>query len=132
MGQFNTLGESGTNKPGQFAVLITGKGSDLSNSKALKGKAKRKAITQSLMRNLIDIAKDKEDLSAVGSYWNTYYCQNRIIETDGRSYGRYCKNRFCTLCCSIRKAELVNKYLPIIKTWDKAYFVTLTVKSVSE
>lgn len=132
MGQFNTLGEIGTNKPGQNSILVTGKGSDLSNNKALKGKAKRKTITQSLMRNFIDIAKEKEDVSALGSYWNTYYCQNRIIEADGRSYGRYCKNRFCTLCCSIRKAELVNKYLPVIQTWEKAYFVTLTVKAVKE
>lgn len=84
------------------------------------------------MRNLIDIAKEKEDVLALGSYWNTYYCQNRIIEADGRSYGRYCKNRFCTLCCSIRKAELVNKYLPIIQTWENAYFVTLTVKAVKQ
>jgi plasmid rolling circle replication initiator protein Rep len=132
MGQFNTLGEIGTNKSGQNSILVTGKGSDLSNNKTLKGKAKRKTITQSLMRNLIDIAKEKEDVLALGSYWNTYYCQNRIIEADGRSYGRYCKNRFCTLCCSIRKAELVNKYLPIIQTWEKAYFVTLTVKAVKE
>lgn len=41
----------------------------------------------------------------------------------------YCKNRFCTICCSIRKAELINKYYPVLKNWEDAHFVTLTVKA---
>jgi hypothetical protein len=53
-----------------------------------------------------------------------------LIEANGRVYGKYCKNRFCTLCSGIRKAEIINKYLPIVSSWKEPYFVTLTIKAV--
>lgn len=77
----------------------------------------------------MDVAKQKGDDDKQNSYWNTYYCQNNVIIKDGKLYGKYCKNRFCTLCCSIRKAEIINTYLPTIKQWDEPYFVTLTIKA---
>ena len=83
------------------------------------------------MLNLMDVAKEKGDDKKQKSYWNTYHCQSRVTSTNGRLYGRYCKNRFCTLCCSIRKAEIINKYYPIIDKWDEPYFITLTVKACS-
>jgi hypothetical protein len=101
----------------------------LSNDKALKGRAKRKTITQSMVLSLMDVAKQKGNNENQNSYWNTYYCQNRVIVNDGKLYGKYCKNRFCTLCCSNRKADIINKYLPNIKEWGDPYFVTLTVKA---
>ncbi|WP_281634603.1 protein rep [Flavobacterium luteolum] len=127
--QFNTLGQNGTNKTGQKQAIVTGNGSDLNNNDGLKGRAKRKTITQAMILSLMDVAKLKGDTEKQNSYWNTYYCQSKIISAEGKFYGKYCKNRFCTLCCSIRKAEIINKYLPIIKEWQEPYFVTLTVKS---
>ncbi len=124
-----TLAQKGTAKTGQNEVLVMGKGSDLNNNAALQGRAKRKTITNSMMLNLIDVAKQKGNDEQLKSLWNTYHCQNEVISTNGRIYGRYCKNRFCTLCCSIRKAEIINKYLPIIEKWEEPYFVTLTVKA---
>lgn len=124
-----TLGQNGTNKTGQNHICITGNGSDLSNTKALQGRAKRKTITQKMMLSLMDVAKEKGEQEKQNAYWNTYYCQSRIITAEGKLYGNYCKNRFCTLCCSIRKAEIINKYLPTIKEWEEPYFVTLTVKA---
>jgi hypothetical protein len=106
-----------------------GNGSDLNNSDALKGRAKRKTITQTIILSLMDVAKQKGDIEKQTAYWNTYHCQSNVISSEGKLYGKYCKNRFCTLCCSIRKAEIINKYLPIIKQWEEPYFVTLTVKS---
>lgn len=47
-------------------------------------------------------------------------------------HGKYCKNRFCTLCCSIRKAEIINRYYPIIKQWKEPHFVSITIKAVKE
>ena len=111
-------------------IIVNGKGTELNNGKALKGRAKRKMITQNLALNLIDIAQRKGDDERVKSFWNTYYCQSRIYSSGDRLYGKYCKNRFCTLCCSIRKAFIINKYLPAIKLWEDPYFVTLTIKSV--
>lgn len=131
MGNIYTLGQNGTNKTGQKSVFISGNGSDLSNDEALKGRAKRKFITQNMMLNLMDVAKEKGDDKKHKAYWNTYYCQNRVTSVEGRLYGNYCKNRFCTLCCSIRKAEIINKYYPIIEQWEEPYFVTLTVKACS-
>lgn len=101
----------------------------MNNSDALKGRAKRKTITQVMILSLMDVAKQKGDTEKQNAYWNTYYCQSNVISSEGKLYGKYCKNRFCTLCCSIRKAEIINKYLPIIEKWEEPYFVTLTVKS---
>lgn len=108
---------------------MSGKGTDLSNNETLQGRAKRKTITQTMMLHLIDVAKEKGEEQKLKSFWNTYYCQSNVISANGRLYGRYCKNRFCTLCCSIRKAEIINKYFPVIEKWEEPYFVTLTVKA---
>jgi hypothetical protein len=128
-GVFNTLAQSETNYYDKPAIIVNGNGSDLNNSKALKGKAKRKMITQKMVLNLIDVVDKNGADKRKKSYWNTYHCQNRIFTANGKLYGKYCKNRFCTLCCAIRKAELINKYLPVIKEWEQPYFVTLTVKA---
>lgn len=124
-----TLGENGTAKTGQNIVLVNGNGTDRSNNEALQGRAKRKTITQSMMLNLVDVAKENGEDEKLKSLWNTYHCQSQVVTANGRIYGRYCKNRFCTLCCSIRKAEIINKYYPIIEKWEEPYFVTLTVKA---
>ena len=47
-------------------------------------------------------------------------------------YGKYCKNRFCTICNAIRKADIINRYYPVISQWDDVQFVTLTVKACKE
>ena len=129
MGNIYTLADNGTNKAGQNNIIVNGKGSDLNKKEALKGRAKRKTITQIMMLNLISIAQENGEPELEKSYWNTYYCQQKIVTADGRLYGKYCKNRFCTLCCSNRKAEMINKYHPIMKNWKDPYFLTLTVKS---
>lgn len=127
-----TLADNGTNKAGQNHVIVNGEGSDLSKKEALKGRAKCKTITQSVMLKMIDIVKENGEPESKKAYWNTYHCQNNIIIADGRLYGRYCKNRVCTLCCRIRKAEIINRYYPIIKQWRDPYFVTLTIRAIPE
>jgi plasmid rolling circle replication initiator protein Rep len=128
-GVFNTLAQNGTTVAVEAAIIVNGKGSDLSNGKALKGKAKRKLITQKMVLNLIDVSKKNGTTEREKGYWNTFHCQSKIYTANGRLYGKYCKNRFCTLCCAIRKAEIINKYLPEIQKWEKPYFVTLTIKA---
>lgn len=114
----------------KLPVLIQGQGSDLHNTGALLGRAKRKTITQATVLSLIDVAQKKNKPDRVKAYWNTYYCQNRILTSEGRLYAKYCKNRFCTLCLSIRKATIINKYLPVLETWEDPHFVTLTIKAI--
>ena len=134
-GNFNTLGVNRTagfkNSVPHKELVVFGNGTDGNNEKALKGRAKRKLITQKLMLQLIDIAKEKGADDRFKAYWNTYHCQSNLISADKRFFGRYCKNRFCNICNSIRKAELINKYFPIIKTWKESKFMTLTVRAVS-
>ncbi|TWP31796.1 hypothetical protein ETU08_00380 [Apibacter muscae] len=111
-------------------ILLEGEGTDQSDIKSLKGRAKRKLITQKMMLNLIDVCKTKEDSQRQKSYWNTYYCQSKIISSKNRIYGKYCKNRFCTVCSAIRKADIIHRYYPTLKTWKEPHFLTLTVKAV--
>lgn len=129
-----TLAQIGTNhkhllrkKPPK---LVKGEGTDTFNAQALYNRAKKKTISQSICLHLIEVAHSKGKLEMVQAYRNTYYCQNRVIGAGGKLYGDYCKNRFCSVCCGIRKAELINKYLPIVKTWADPHFVTLTAKAV--
>lgn len=129
-GCFNTLAQSETAHLQKPVLIVNGNGTELSDSNGLKRKAKRKVITQSVVISMIDIEKENGNIEMEKSLWNTYHCQNKIHSANGKIYGKYCKNRFCTLCSSIRKADLINKYLPIVKTWEKPYFVTLTAKAV--
>lgn len=81
---------------------------------------------------LIDVAIEKGETERIQAYWNAYYCLNNVIVSNGKMYGQYCKNRFCTICNAIRKADMINRYYPIISKWPDVHFVTLTVKSCKE
>jgi plasmid rolling circle replication initiator protein Rep len=129
-GCFNTLAQNGTSFPEAVPVIVQGSGSDLKNTKSLKGRAKRKLITQATVLGLIDIAKELQFKELSQSYWNTFHCQNSVLTVDNRLYSLYCKNRYCTLCSANRKADIINRYLPIIEKWKCPHFLTLTVKSV--
>lgn len=128
---FNTLAQSGTTQIDKPTQIIRGEGTDLANVSRMDGKAKRKAITNAMALSLIDVAKNKGDTERLPSYWNTFYCQTKLTTTAGRSYGNYCKNRHCTICCANRKADIINRYLPVILKWEDPHFVTLTSKAVS-
>lgn len=69
------------------------------------------------------------------SYWNMYHCNREIIKDHktGKVRANYCKNRLCLVCNSIRTAELLNKYTPVMEAWkDDMYMVTLTIENVTE
>jgi len=131
---FNTLAQSGTILPqlsiSKRKITVSGNGTEICNIRQLQGWAKRKTITQKMLLSLIDVAKKKGKAEQVKAYWNAYHCLNKTYSSEGRLYGKYCKNRFCTVCLCIRKAEILNKYLPVLRTWENPYFVTLTIKSV--
>jgi hypothetical protein len=80
--------------------------------------------------NLIDVAKNKGKNERVKAYWNTYHCQNEYITSNGKIYTNYCKNRFCTSCTAIRKADIINRYYPALSKWEDPHFLTLTIKSI--
>ena len=110
--------------------LVYGNGSDVTNEKAVQRRALCKLITQTTMLSLFDVAKERCANDRVKAYSNTFHCQIAVYTANSRIYAPHCKNRFCTYCCRIRKAELINEYFPLLQSWKEPYFVTLTVKAV--
>jgi tRNA U38,U39,U40 pseudouridine synthase TruA len=129
-----TLAESGTQNNGKTRPMafISGKGTDISDNPSLANRARRKLITRKMVLALIDVAKEKGEPERIQAYWNSYHCLNNVIVANGRLYGKYCKNRFCTICNAIRKADMINRYYPVISQWEDVQFVTLTVKACKE
>lgn len=91
--------------------------------------AKRKLITIKIVFELIKIAEAKNDYILVHTLWNIYHCLERIVISENKIYGNYCKHRFCTYCSGIRKAEYINKYYETISKWHDIHFLTLTSSS---
>lgn len=133
-GGIYTLAESGTQKSGETPsiALVSGKGTDILNNPSLAKRAKRKLITRKMVLALIDVAKEKGEPERIQAYWNAYHCFNNPIEWNSKLYGKYCKNRFCTVCNAIRKADTINRYYSVLSQWPDVHFVTLTVKSCKE
>ena len=130
----NTLGQNGTAplKEGniQRPIILNGHGSSLNDRKALIGRKRKKLITNKIALELIDIAHEKGHHESEKVYRRVYYCQADITTTNDLAFSKYCKHRVCSFCCGVRKAEILNKYLPVLQTWNDPHFLTLTVKSV--
>jgi len=127
-----TLGQSETQKKSKTSptAIIKGDGTVLNDVELLSKRAKRKTITRSMILGLVDVAKNENEPDWVKRYWNAYHCQSELTEVEGYLHSTFCKTRYCTVCLAIRKAELINKYLPEIQTWKEPHFVTLTCKAV--
>lgn len=126
-----TLGQSRTETRPTPTRIVNGKGSDITEGTTAENRGKRKFVSTSLALACIDVAKEKKDPKMEQTFWNIFHCQRKITTVNGLIFGKYCGNRGCTVCMSIRKAQIINSYYPIISTWKKPYFVTLTVKSCS-
>lgn len=111
-------------------LAIAGDGIEILGNESLLNRAKRKTISRAMILSLIDIAKEKGHMERMKSYWNAHHCYTRLIESNGKLHANYCKTRFCTVCNAIRKADIINRYYPVLKNWENPYFVTLTIKSV--
>lgn len=125
-----TLAESGTVETEQPVRMLFGKGTDSADKQALKGRAKRKLTAQALSVRVASELEKRGEKELARTFWNTFHCQEKLVKHKGRIYGKYCKNRFCPLCASIRKAEIINRYLLVIQTWEDVHFVTVTQQSV--
>ena len=127
----DTLGHSRTGIENENFVLLKGNGSDLLDTKSQKGRAKRKHVTKELVKQMILIATEKKEDQFLPSLWNIYRCQSKVHVSNGRIYGKYCGSHVCSVCNANRKAEMIEKYYPIIDEWTDTYHVVLTSKSVS-
>lgn len=112
--------------------LVFGDGFYVDDLSLLSKIVKRKLVTIKTVIPIIDIALEKGDVKMTKSLWNAYHCQDILTVSNGRVYAKYCKNRYCTECCAIRKAEMINKYYLTLALWNDAYLVILTIKACKE
>ena len=125
------LASSGTKQKKEAkTVKIEGFGID---RKTLKTKfPKKKYITQMETKALMKVAEEEQNAKWYDRYNNANHCLDSIITHNKKAFGKFCKNRCCLVCCSIRKAMYINKFLPIVESWNDPYFVTLTCQSKSK
>jgi len=91
----------------------------------LQKRSRRKSITDAITLKLVDI-----DSPLNKSYWQTYHCTRTILQDGNQIKSRYCNQRWCLVCNSIRTGKMINGYLPAIEAMNNPYFVTLTIKNV--
>jgi hypothetical protein len=90
-------------------------------------RARVKFLTEAMAVGLANVPESK----LTKSYWNTFYCSS-ILQKKGDSLtGKYCKNRWCLVCCRIRSAQLIKQYAPVLESWSDKHLVTLTVPNCS-
>lgn len=128
--QFNTLALDRTARETSKEKKVFGEGTDLQNSKRILSRTRRKLLSAILSLKLLALAEERGNAKLSKTFRNTYYCLSEITVGGGRLYGNYCKNKCCLVCTSIRRADIMNRYLPEILTWNNAHFVTLTCKAV--
>jgi hypothetical protein len=90
-------------------------------------RARAKFLSSNLSCKLIE---NNPESDLIKSYRNSFYCSDVFIQKGKTLTTTYCKNRWCATCNRIRTAVLINGYLPVIKAFGDAYFVTLTLKTV--
>lgn len=102
-----------------------------SSQTVIQKRARRKYLTYPFIFEMIKI-----DSPLKKSYRNTFYCCKDIYSNEetaktGRYLSKYCKNRWCLVCASIRTAVLINVYKPILSEWKDKHLLSLTIRNCS-
>lgn len=97
----------------------------------IQKRARRKYLTYPFIFEMLKI-----DSPLKKSYWNTFHCCREVFSNEetvktGRYLSKYCKNRWCLVCASIRTAVLINTYKPILSKWEDKHLLTLTIRNCS-
>ena len=101
----------------------------ITNQTVIQKRARRKYLTYPFIFEMIKINSPLKK-----SYRNTFYCCkdvycNEETAKTGKYLSKYCKNRWCLVCASIRTAVSINTYRPILVKWIDKQFLTLTVRN---
>lgn len=97
---------------------------------SLTKRARRKYFTKHLAYQLVNASRDDSHDSMERQYWQTVNCGRFVTFNGLETKSSYCGKRWCTVCNSIRTAQLISKYQPTIDEWEDKHFVTLTIQSV--
>lgn len=111
----DTLAQLGTNQR-------TDSKSDSKGISYLAKRARAKTFTSPLSVKLGSL-----DSVLKKSYWNTYYCNESLTQEGNKITGKYCNNRWCSVCNRIRTAKLIQGYNKPLSELSNKYFVTLTL-----
>lgn len=94
---------------------------------ALYDESEINQLTADQLRLLIP---DREALEAHRkAFRNMAFCASTLVRKGKKITSRYCRNRTCIVCNSIRQAVLLKRYKPVMQDWN-CYFVTLTIPNV--
>jgi DNA-damage-inducible protein D len=85
-------------------------------------RARAKTFTAPLSVKLASLDSDLKK-----SYWNSYYCNENLVQEGNKITGKYCNNRWCSVCNRIRTAKLIVGYNEPLQGLNDKYFVTLTL-----
>lgn len=91
----------------------------------LRKRARKKWLTATLAEGLGRLTSP-----LANAYRNTQRCGAVLRQEDGKLTAKYCGNRWCLVCNSIRTAKLWEAYSPTLRSWGDAHFVTLTIPNV--
>ena len=92
-------------------------------------KAIRKFKTNEKILTLVDATNNQKDKK---TYWQTYHCNNVLLQENNVFKGSLCRKRWCTECNRIRTAELVKAYKDELLNLSDLQFVTLTIPNVKK
>lgn len=122
------LRQGGTNNDNAFNGSLTRQGF---NRPAMVKRARRKFLSQNLAYQLVAASRDDVFDSMESQYWTTVRCGDTVHFDGIETKSKYCNKRWCTVCNSIRTAQMIDKYQPVLEQWNDKHFVTLTIKSVT-
>lgn len=114
--------------PQRFVSMSKDTTKSAENKKAALKKARKKYFSYGLAVNLANLSPRPK---LFHSYLNTLACaKTLVVDAEGRAHSKYCKNRWCPLCQSIRIAKLIDGYKGQLEQYPELYFVTLTRPTV--
>ncbi len=90
-------------------------------------RAKRKNMTNIHLYALINNVKESP---LHKSYLVSTFCSAHLEEVNGTITTKYCNQRWCNICNSIRSAKLIKWYSPQLENMVEPYFLTLTRPNV--
>ncbi len=90
-------------------------------------RARVKFLSEAMAVGLANVPDSK----LTRSYWNTFYCSSVLQKRGDKLTTKFCKNRWCLVCCRVRSAQLMKQYLPVLESWPDKHLVTLTLPNCS-
>ena len=110
-----------------LAQLVTDSPNEPKTMTHLAKRARAKTFTAPLSVKLASLNSDLKK-----SYWNSYYCNESLTQDGNKITGRYCNNRWCSVCNRIRTAKLITGYKKPLSELQDKQFVTLTLPNCVE